>query len=301
VARVADRLSQNAPGDYFVDSTCIDCGTCRQIAPDVYGRSDAAGQTVVLCQPQTPASRLRAAMGLVACPTASIGTERKADVGPAVAAFPELIIGGAGGVAGEGVYYCGYASESSFGAASYLIVRPQGNVLVDSPRAARPLLQRIAALGGVRTMILTHRDDVADHEAIHHAFGCERVIHESDVDAGTACAERKLRGVDPVRLDADLTVVPVPGHTRGSVALLHRDEHLFSGDHAWYEPVPGQLHASRSVCWFSWAEQTRSMERLAELSFQWILPGHGRRWRASSREIMRAEVRALAERMAGRR
>jgi glyoxylase-like metal-dependent hydrolase (beta-lactamase superfamily II)/ferredoxin len=290
VARVADRLSENVPGDYFVDSSCIDCDTCRQLAPDTYGRFDAASQSIVFRQPETPAERHRAAMALVACPTASIGTERKADVGPAAASFPELVTGD--------VYYCGYASESSFGASSYLVVRPSGNVLVDSPRAARPLLDRIAALGGVRLMILTHRDDVADHEAIHRAFGCDRIIHEQDLDAGTAGAERKVSGDAPVRLDADLTLIPVPGHTGGSVALLYRDEVLFSGDHVWYEPMLQRLHASRHVCWHSWAEQTRSMERLVEFPFTWVLPGHGRRWQAPSREAMRAEVRALAERMA---
>ena len=141
-------------------------------------------------------------MALVACPTASIGTASKADVAAAASAFPEPIAGQ--------VHYCGYASESSFGASSYLLVRPGGNVLIDSPRAARPLLDRIAALGGVRLMILTHRDDVADHDAIHRAFGCERVMHESDVDAGTACVERKVSGLAPVKLDADLTRDPGP-------------------------------------------------------------------------------------------
>jgi hypothetical protein len=26
-------LPQNADGDFFVDSTCVDCGACRQIVP----------------------------------------------------------------------------------------------------------------------------------------------------------------------------------------------------------------------------------------------------------------------------
>ena len=289
VARTADRLNENAPGDYFVDSSCIDCDTCREIAPEVYGRIDALGQTVVTRQPVTPAERRRAAMGLVACPTASIGTATREDVGPAATSFPELV--------DENVYSCGYASESSFGASSYLVVRPGGNVLVDSPRAARPLLDRIAALGGVRTMILTHKDDVADHAVLRRTFGCERVIHEADVDHGTEDAEVELRGTELVRLDADLTVVPVPGHTRGSIALLYGRRYLFSGDHVWYEPLLARLHASRSVCWYSWAEQTRSMERLAEVPFTWVLPGHGRRWHAPSVEAMRAQVQALAARM----
>ena len=290
MASTVDRLRENAPGDYFVDTSCIDCDTCRQIAPDTYERSDVAGQSIVARQPVTAEQRRRAAMGLVACPTASIGTASKADVGPAALAFPELVA--------PDVYYCGYASESSFGASSYLLRRPEGNVLIDSPRAARPLLQRLEELGGVRLMILTHRDDVADHEAIHRAFGCERVIHESDVEPGTSMAEHKLRGNAPVDLGPDLTVIPVPGHTRGSVALVAGGRYLFSGDHVWYESLLRRLHASRSVCWYSWSEQIRSMERLAELDFEWIFPGHGRRYQAPSAAAMREEIRALAGRMA---
>ena len=66
----------------------------------------------------------------------------------------------------ESIYFCGFTAESSFGAWSYLIVRPEsegGNVLIDSPRFATQLAKRIAAMGGVRTMFLTHKDDVADH------------------------------------------------------------------------------------------------------------------------------------------
>ena len=166
MARIADRLNENAPGDYFVDQSCIDCDTCRQVAPEIYLRLDTVGQSVVHRQPETAAERRRAAMALVACPTASIGTCRKGDVAAAATAFPDPVT--------SDVYYCGYASEATFGAASYLIVRPGGNVLVDSPRAARPLLDRIAALGGVRTMILTHKDDVADHEIMRRTFGCDR-------------------------------------------------------------------------------------------------------------------------------
>ena len=37
--------------------------------------------------------------------------------------------------------------------------------------------------------------------------------------------------------------MPVPGHTRGSVAILYREHALFTGDHLWYEPELGQLDA----------------------------------------------------------
>ena len=41
------------------------------------------------------------------------------------------------------VLHCGYHSESSYGAASYLIQREGGNVLADSPRFDAKLLKRI--------------------------------------------------------------------------------------------------------------------------------------------------------------
>ena len=34
------RLSINVAGEFFVDSTCIDCDTCRQLAPAVFAEGD---------------------------------------------------------------------------------------------------------------------------------------------------------------------------------------------------------------------------------------------------------------------
>ena len=56
-----------------------------------------------------------------------------------------------------GVYHCGYHSRKSFGAASYFIQRPGGNILVDSPRFCETLASKLESLGGVRYIILTHR------------------------------------------------------------------------------------------------------------------------------------------------
>jgi hypothetical protein len=48
VARFWERLRENAPGDYFVDASCIDCETCRILAPEVFARSDRLGSTALL-------------------------------------------------------------------------------------------------------------------------------------------------------------------------------------------------------------------------------------------------------------
>lgn len=299
MARLDHRLAENAQGEFFVDDTCIDCGICRWVAPRSFARSDATGLSYVRDQPDSEPGTTRALMALVACPTSSIGTVSRMDAGAAASAFPERLA--------DTIFFCGYASKHSYGAASYLIQRAEGNVLIDSPRAASPLMTQIERLGGIRWMFLTHRDDVADHEAFHRRFGCDRILHRADASSETADLEMLIEGVDPIALAPDLTVVPVPGHTRGSSALLYRGAAgasgiegspvLFTGDHLWGDLETGELDASRGVCWYSWPEQIRSMERLLSLRFSWVLPGHGDPLRAASPEAMHERLEALVARM----
>jgi len=286
MALVELRLAENVAGDFFVDSSCIDCDLCRQIAPDTF--SQAGDQSAVHHQPRTSDEVFAALKALVTCPTASIGDVAHRSAKAAAAAYPELI--------DDNVYFCGFASESSYGASSYLIVRPEGNVLVDSPRFAKPLAKRVAELAGVKLMFLSHRDDVADHERWATQFKAERILHRDDVTRSTANVERVLSGNDAITLDHDLVAIPTPGHTRGHAVLLYRNKYLFSGDHLWWSPNYQSLHASSSVCWYSWAEQTRSMERLLDYQFEWVLPGHGRRAQLNS-SLMREQLISLVTRM----
>ena len=277
MAQIAQRLPQNAEGDFFVDASCIDCDACRQIAPAVF--REQRDQSIVYQQPRTPDELQRALMALVACPTASIGTVSRRNARAGVQAFPTPIV--------DDVHFCGFTSESSFGAWSYLIVRPSdagGNVLVDSPRFAGPLVRRIEEMGGVRLMFLSHRDDIADHAQFAEHFGCPRLMHQGD-GAARMGIERVISGEAPVRLDKDLLLVPTPGHTRGHQVLLYRDTVLFTGDHLSWSPERRTLRAHRNYCWDSWSDQTRSMERLLDYRFEWVLPGHGRIGHAPAQEM----------------
>jgi len=281
MASLSQRLSQNSPGEFFVDSTCIDCDACRQIAPGVYAELDE-GYSFVHHQPDNETEQQRALMALVTCPTGSIGTSHKLDIKPGIQLLPEVVE--------ENVYFCGFNSESSFGASSYFIRRPEGNVLVDSPRAARPLLKKLESMGGVKLMFLTHRDDVADHAEFNKHFGCDRVLHRADVGGSTQSIEIQPEGNDPVNLADDLVVIPVPGHTRGHAVLLYRNKFVFTGDHLAWSTERNHLYAFRRHCWYSWEEQIKSMERLLDYTFEWVLPGHGRRYHAESPEAMHAEM-----------
>jgi glyoxylase-like metal-dependent hydrolase (beta-lactamase superfamily II)/ferredoxin len=264
MASLQQRLPENVAGDFFVDSTCIDCDTCSQLAPGIF--RDHGDQCSVHHQPQTIDETRLAMMALVSCPTGSIGAVQRHDAHIGIDAFPLPL--------DENVYFCGFTSESSFGAWSYLITRPAGNILIDSPRFATQLVKRIDALGGVSRMLLTHKDDVADHELFHKKFGCERFMHADD-GAARLGLEQVIHGTEPFQLDDDLLVIPVPGHTRGHVVYLYRNKFLFTGDHLAWSPARETLTAFRSVAWYSWTKQTESMQKLLSYEFEWVLPGHG--------------------------
>src|ERR1051325_9930711 len=153
MANPAERLPTNVPGDFFVDRTCIDCDQCREIAPDTFGDGD--GHASVLHQPEGGEDLSSALRALVTCPVGAIGSGRRHDLHAIVSGFPIPL--------DEEVYFCGFASPDSFGASSYLILHPEGNVLVDSPRFASRLVKQIEKVGGIRWMFLSHVDDVADH------------------------------------------------------------------------------------------------------------------------------------------
>jgi ferredoxin len=271
MAHIANRRAENIDGDFYVDSTCIDCDTCRWMAPTVFDRQGE--MSAVYHQPIDLNERLQAMQALLSCPTGSIGTvNQPEDIKQAQASFPILVA--------ENVYHCGYHSEKSYAAASYLIQHPDGNILVDSPRFTPPLVKQIAAIGGVKYLYLTHRDDVADHQKFHDYFGCDRILHQDDITTDTQSVERQLQGVDPIELIPDILIIPVPGHSKGHTVLLYKNKFLFTGDHLAFRRQLGHLAGFRDFCWYSWSEQVRSMQKLAKYDFEWVLPGHGRQYHA---------------------
>ncbi len=280
------RRPENVSGDFYVDTSCIDCDTCRWMAPQVF--TEAGDQSAVYHQPINEAERLSALQALLACPTSSIGTiEKPQDIKVAQLSFPILVE--------DNVYHCGYHSENSFGAASYFIQLPEGNVLVDSPRFTPPLVKQLENMGGIRYMFLTHRDDVADHQKFAEHFKCDRILHSDDITGGTRNVEIQLTGTEPFELTPDLLIIPVPGHSKGHTILLYKNKFLFTGDHlAWSDRLQ-HLYAFPDFCWYSYSEQIKSMRKLVNYSFEWVLPGHGRRYHADSYETMRQQMQKCIE------
>jgi glyoxylase-like metal-dependent hydrolase (beta-lactamase superfamily II)/ferredoxin len=269
MANLQQRRSQNIDGDFYVDHSCINCDTCRWMAPNIYRQEGS--KSAVYYQPSNSLERIQALEALLACPTASIGTvEKPQEIKLVQSRFPLEIT--------NNVYHCGYHSKSSFGAASYFIQRHQGNVLVDSPRFTPPLVKQIEQMGGVKYMYLTHRDDVADHGKFNAHFGCERILHQDDISLDTQDVEVILTGTDNYQL---------------ATVLLYDNNFLFTGDHLAWSDNYHQLIAFRGACWYSWTELTKSMAKLTNYSFEWVLPGHGRRYHANTQKMQQELAKCL--------
>ncbi len=281
MANYAKRLPKNVPGEFFVDSSCIDCDTCRQLAPEVF---DEDGEySVVYAQPRTKEQHRKALRALLACPTGSIGTIHQNAAKEVMDDFPLQIEGE--------VYYCGFNSPKSFGGNSYLILHPDGNWLIDSPKYLPHLVNKFRELGGLKYIFLTHRDDVADASRYAETFSSKRIIHRFELSAQPD-SEIVLEGNQPIQLFSDFLVIPTPGHTRGHCSLLYKNRFLFAGDHLWWSRKKNRLSASEDVCWYDWDHQIESMARLAEFDFEWVLPGHGQRANLSA-DRMRKQIQEL--------
>jgi glyoxylase-like metal-dependent hydrolase (beta-lactamase superfamily II) len=278
----------NAPGNWYVDTHCIDCGAARTVAPGLI--VEGGGQSVFARQPQTADELTMAWRARLLCPTASVRTERRLDVPDGV--FPEEMT--------SGIYRLGYNAKSAYGAHSFAIRRQVDgkprNAMVDGPRFTRAVVAQLEAWGGLTDILLTHRDDVGDAKRYAEHFGARVWIHQADRDAAPY-ADNVLSGRDPVAIDDGLTAIPVPGHTEGSVVFLYDRRCLFTGDSLAWSFEDGDLAAYRDYCWWSWPEQLRSLAKLLDYPFEWVFAGHG-----GSRYLppgeMHARLKALLERMA---
>lgn len=70
-----DKVAENAPGKYYVDSNCIDCDVCRTTAPNNFERSEENGYSFVKKQPENDEEASLCAEALESCPVEAIGDD----------------------------------------------------------------------------------------------------------------------------------------------------------------------------------------------------------------------------------
>jgi ferredoxin len=76
MSETKDRLPENEPGRYYVDSHCIDCDVCRDIAPDNFTRAVKRKYSFVFKQPENDVEESLCREALEACPVEAIVDSR---------------------------------------------------------------------------------------------------------------------------------------------------------------------------------------------------------------------------------
>jgi glyoxylase-like metal-dependent hydrolase (beta-lactamase superfamily II) len=110
--------------------------------------------------------------------------------------------------------------RSDFQHHAYVLAHPEGLILYDAP----PLLTEeaiatIRALGTPRLLVVSHTDFVGFAGPWAHALGIPAWMGEGDEPLPGNCISPDERVSAPRRLASDLEVVPVPGHSPGSLAV----------------------------------------------------------------------------------
>jgi glyoxylase-like metal-dependent hydrolase (beta-lactamase superfamily II) len=261
---------------WHVDQRCTNCDVARQMAPGLI--EEVGGRSAVVRQPRTEEDEQALRAAAFACHTRSIRLGRGVP-DPALDPFPLAL--------DEHVHLCGHNSPQTAGANSYLLRRPAGNMMVDTPRWSSALAARYEELGPVTDILLTHRDHAAHGRHYADRFGARLWIHEGDL-AAAPDADEVLRGTEPVEIADGVTAHPLPGHTEGSVLYLADDRYCFSGDSFYWSRATADVEVVDSVTWYSITELAASLERTApRVRFEWLLPGHGDRRRLTAGDMAR--------------
>lgn len=155
------------------------------------------------------------------------------------------------------------------GARSFLLERPQGNLIVYNAPGLTTAASAIRTAGGATRLFINH-----GHEAM---FGSQDVdapvfVHERDRDETAESLRIEGTFSERQRLDDDFEVIPTPGHTPGTTVFLwdsgtHR--FLFTGDMLW---TP---NGKWEVVVLSSSDRAGCLESLAlirELDFDVLVP-----------------------------
>ncbi|MEP7337772.1 MAG: ferredoxin [Acidobacteriota bacterium] len=69
------RLTENVAGSFYVDSRCVDCEVCRDIAPENFKRIAARRYVIVFKQPDSAEQKSLCHEAMECCPVEAIGDD----------------------------------------------------------------------------------------------------------------------------------------------------------------------------------------------------------------------------------
>lgn len=174
-------------------------------------------------------------------------------------------------------------NRDTLGGTSYLIVRNEGNILIDCPAVNQINQDFWECLGqnqlqdsSVRWFFITHRGAIGKAAEIQQALDCEILIQEQEAYLLPGLTVTTF-GQELV-LDATIQIIWTPGHSPGSSCLYYREFGgvLFSGRHLLPNPQ-GELVPLRTAKTFHWPRQLKSVQALRDRftpeTLKYICPG----------------------------
>ena len=156
------------------------------------------------------------------------------------------------------------------------IVRDLGSgesLLVDMPLEAGPLLDAIAAEGGVRTVVATHwhPDHWATYDAVRGATSAPVLVGSAEIRIPEERIDGRLQDGAEVRVGSiRITVLHTPGHTPGSISL-RLGRAVITGD-TLFDGGPGKTFAAGELPVLLASIQSRLLPLPDDTL---VLPGHG--------------------------
>ncbi|MBD2131728.1 MBL fold metallo-hydrolase [Sphaerospermopsis sp. FACHB-1094] len=178
-------------------------------------------------------------------------------------------------------------NRDTLGGTSYLIVRNEGNILIDCPALeqinhdfgddfGQDLGGNPLKHGGVRSLFITHRGAIAKVAEIQQALNCEIIIQEQEAYLLPGLTVTTFS--QELTLDDTTQIIWTPGHSPGSSCLYYREFGgvLFSGRHL-ISNLQGEPVPLRTPKTFHWPRQLKSVQALRDRfspeTLQYICPG----------------------------
>ncbi|KAM3113773.1 MBL fold metallo-hydrolase [Phormidesmis sp. 146-33] len=194
--------------------------------------------------------------------------------------LPRLVLDGYD-VPGADSIFAFPPNRDTLGGTAYLIVEPEGNILVDCPawdETNQQFLQKM----GVRWLVITHRGGLGKVREIQQKMGCEVVIQEQEayllpnLKVSSFHQDCTISSSDPHGV-ASHHLIWTSGHSPGASCLYRPfGGILFTGRHLLPDRSahPAPLRTAKT---FHWPRQIRNVQKLLDQftpeTLRFICPG----------------------------
>ena len=162
------------------------------------------------------------------------------------------------------------------GGTAYCILSDQGNILIDCPAWTPATETWLADRGGVRWLVLTHRDGIAKVREIQASTRCEIIIQEQEAYLLPNLTVTTFH--DRFQLNPDTEILWTCGYSPGASCIYTTAQGgvLFTGRHILPDRTghPTPLRISKT---FHWKRQLKNVQTLRDRftsdTLKWICPG----------------------------